>query len=117
MDSNIVPASKVTEGAARLAPPNMISQEATARNYASKECGAKVLFSNDEAENKVIICNSAYFCKKLIGTLLRLPNGIIFHLLQNAVLNEKEADDYMRNPCERAEHKWLIIELCETIQV
>ncbi|EJD76412.1 hypothetical protein, variant [Loa loa] len=86
MDSSSIPASKVTEGITRLASSNMISQEATARNYASKECGAKVLFSNDEAENK------------------------------NAILNEKEADDYMRNPCERAEHKWLIIELCETIQ-
>ncbi|CAG9531435.1 unnamed protein product [Cercopithifilaria johnstoni] len=84
MDSSALP--EIVEGAARLAPPNMISQEATARNYASKECGAKVLFSNDEAENK------------------------------NAILNEKEADDYMRNPCERAEHKWLVIELCETIQ-
>ncbi|VIP00086.1 Uncharacterized protein BM_BM18145 [Brugia malayi] len=86
MDSSSVSISK-TEGTAGLTPPNMISQEATARNYASKECGAKVLFSNDEAENK------------------------------NAVLNEKEAVDYMRNPCERAEHKWLIIELSETIQV
>ncbi|KAK6113373.1 Sad1 / UNC-like C-terminal family protein [Brugia pahangi] len=85
MDSSSISTSK-TEGPAGLTPPNMISQEATARNYASKECGAKVLFSNDEAENK------------------------------NAILNEKEADDYMRNPCERAEHKWLIIELCETIQ-
>uniref|UniRef100_A0A0R3RTQ3 SUN domain-containing protein n=1 Tax=Elaeophora elaphi TaxID=1147741 RepID=A0A0R3RTQ3_9BILA len=83
MDSGAVSASKIVE----VSPaPNMISQEATARNYASKECGAKVLFSNDEAENK------------------------------NSILNEKEADDYMRNPCERAEHKWLIIELCETIQ-
>ncbi|VDM44400.1 unnamed protein product [Toxocara canis] len=65
--------------------PMAIPQEATQRNYASKECGAKVLFSNDEAENR------------------------------NAVLNEKERDDYMRNPCERAHHKWLVIELCETI--
>ncbi|KAM3727702.1 SUN domain-containing ossification factor [Dirofilaria immitis] len=86
IDSNTISVSKVAESIARLAPPNMISQEATARNYASKECGAKVLFSNEEAENK------------------------------NAILNEKEADDYMRNPCQRAEHKWLIIELCETIQ-
>lgn len=43
--------------------------------------------------------------------------NIVFGVLQNAILNEKEADDYMRNPCERAEHKWLVIELCETIQV
>uniref|UniRef100_A0A915PDQ2 SUN domain-containing protein n=1 Tax=Setaria digitata TaxID=48799 RepID=A0A915PDQ2_9BILA len=85
-DSNASPTSKIAEGVTRLAQTGMISQEAAARNYASKECGAKVLFSNEEAENK------------------------------NAVLNEKEADDYMRNPCERAEHKWLIIELCETIQ-
>uniref|UniRef100_A0A915BH74 SUN domain-containing protein n=1 Tax=Parascaris univalens TaxID=6257 RepID=A0A915BH74_PARUN len=63
----------------------IIPQQAAQRNYASRECGAKVLFSNTEAENK------------------------------NAVLNEKERDDYMRNPCERAQHKWLIIELCETV--
>jgi hypothetical protein len=57
------------------------------RNYASKECGAKVLYANAEAENK------------------------------GAVLNDKERDDYMRNPCERAQNKFLVIELCETIQV
>lgn len=51
MDFNAVP--EIAEGAKPLAPPNVISQEAAARNYASKECGAKVLFSNDEAENKV----------------------------------------------------------------
>uniref|UniRef100_A0A0N4U6C7 SUN domain-containing protein n=1 Tax=Dracunculus medinensis TaxID=318479 RepID=A0A0N4U6C7_DRAME len=61
-------------------------QEAALRNYASSECGAKVLLSNKEVENK------------------------------NAVLNEKARDDYMRNPCERAQSKWFIIELCETIQ-
>lgn len=61
--------------------------ESPRRNYASKECGAKVLFANDEAENR------------------------------NAVLNDKERDDYMRNPCERAQNKFLIIELCENIQV
>ena len=56
------------------------------RNYASKECGAKVLYSNEEAENK------------------------------GAILNDPERDDYMRNPC-RVQNKFLIIELCETIQV
>ncbi|CAK5119773.1 unnamed protein product [Meloidogyne enterolobii] len=56
------------------------------RNYASKECGAKVLYSNEEAENK------------------------------GAILNDPERDDYMRNPCERAQNKFLIIELCEIIQ-
>lgn len=56
------------------------------RNYASKECAAKVLYSNEEAENK------------------------------GAILNDPERDDYMRNPC-RILNKFLIIELCETIQV
>lgn len=60
---------------------------AAKRNYASKECGAKVLYANAEAENK------------------------------GAVLNDKERDDYMRNPCERAQNKFLIVELCETVQV
>ncbi|MFH4976964.1 hypothetical protein AB6A40_003673 [Gnathostoma spinigerum] len=64
----------------------VVLTEAAKRNYASKECGAKVLFSNEEAENK------------------------------NAPLNEREKDEYMRNPCERAKQKWLIVELCETIQ-
>ncbi|KAJ1374106.1 hypothetical protein KIN20_036706 [Parelaphostrongylus tenuis] len=58
-----------------------------ARNYASKECGAKVLHSNSEAENT------------------------------KAILNEKEKDEYMRNPCENAANKFVIIELCETIQL
>lgn len=34
-----------------------------------------------------------------------------------AVLNDRERDEYMRNPCEKAQHKFLILELCETIQV
>ncbi|VDO78661.1 unnamed protein product [Heligmosomoides polygyrus] len=59
---------------------------AATRNYASKECGAKVLLSNPEAENT------------------------------KAILNEKEKDEYMRNPCEKAENKFVIIELCETVQ-
>uniref|UniRef100_A0A914DRE4 SUN domain-containing protein n=1 Tax=Acrobeloides nanus TaxID=290746 RepID=A0A914DRE4_9BILA len=56
------------------------------RNYASKECGAKIVFANPEAENK------------------------------GAILNDKEKDEYMRNPCEKAQNKFLVIELCETIQ-
>uniref|UniRef100_A0A915D8W4 SUN domain-containing protein n=1 Tax=Ditylenchus dipsaci TaxID=166011 RepID=A0A915D8W4_9BILA len=70
-------------------PTNGINDEpleSPRRNYASKECGAKVIFANDEAENK------------------------------NAVLNDKERDDYMRNPCDRAQNKFLIVELCENIQ-
>ncbi|XGW32566.1 hypothetical protein V3C99_017261 [Haemonchus contortus] len=59
---------------------------AATRNYASKECGAKVLLSNPEAENT------------------------------KAILNEKEKDEYMRNPCEKAENKFVILELCETVQ-
>jgi hypothetical protein len=61
--------------------------EIAKRNYASKECGAKILLTNPEAEHK------------------------------NAILNDKEMDDYLRNPCEKAQNKFLIIELCETIQV
>lgn len=61
--------------------------ETPLRNYASKECNAKVLLANEGAENK------------------------------GAVLNDKEKDAYMRNPCERAQNKFLIVELCENIQV
>uniref|UniRef100_A0A0K0D2H4 SUN domain-containing protein n=1 Tax=Angiostrongylus cantonensis TaxID=6313 RepID=A0A0K0D2H4_ANGCA len=61
---------------------------AATRNYASKECGAKVLHSNAEAENT------------------------------KAILNEKVCEDeYMRNPCENAAYKFVIIELCETVQL
>ena len=59
---------------------------ASRRNYGSKECGAKVIAANDEAENR------------------------------GAILNDKEKDEYMRNPCEKAQEKFLIVELCETIQ-
>uniref|UniRef100_A0A1I7YM63 SUN domain-containing protein n=1 Tax=Steinernema glaseri TaxID=37863 RepID=A0A1I7YM63_9BILA len=57
------------------------------RNYASRECGAKVLYSNPEMQNR------------------------------GAVLNDKERDQYLRNPCQAAKNKFLIVELCETIQV
>uniref|UniRef100_A0AC35UC05 SUN domain-containing protein n=1 Tax=Rhabditophanes sp. KR3021 TaxID=114890 RepID=A0AC35UC05_9BILA len=50
-----------------------------------KECGAKVLLSNDEAEFKT------------------------------AILNDKERDIYMRNPCDKADQKFVVVELCETI--
>uniref|UniRef100_A0A0N4Y9L7 Chromosome 1 open reading frame 9 (inferred by orthology to a human protein) n=1 Tax=Nippostrongylus brasiliensis TaxID=27835 RepID=A0A0N4Y9L7_NIPBR len=71
--------------------PNTRTQQlppgsAATRNYASKECGAKVLLSNPEAENT------------------------------KAILNEKEKDEYMRNPCEKAKNKFVVVELCETIQ-
>lgn len=56
------------------------------RNYASRECGAKVLHANEEAEHR------------------------------NAILNDRERDEYTRMPCQ-AKNKFLIIELCETIQV
>ncbi|GMT05335.1 hypothetical protein PENTCL1PPCAC_27509, partial [Pristionchus entomophagus] len=69
-------------GGVVVTPP----ETATAtRNYASRECGAKVIYSNPEAENT------------------------------KAVLNDKEKDDYMRNPCDKAQHKHIVIELCETI--
>ncbi|KAI6230325.1 SUN domain-containing ossification factor [Aphelenchoides fujianensis] len=68
-------------------PPLVIAPaELPKRNYASRECGAKVLLANEEAEHR------------------------------NAVLNDKERDEYMRNPCEKAKNKFLVIELCETIQ-
>ena len=62
--------------------PLVVSQ----RNYASRECGAKVIEANTESENR------------------------------GAVLNDKEKDEYMRNPCVNAKEKFLVIELCETIQ-
>uniref|UniRef100_A0A8R1YEG3 Suco-1 n=1 Tax=Pristionchus pacificus TaxID=54126 RepID=A0A8R1YEG3_PRIPA len=67
-------------------PPLPAHPAAATRNYASRECGAKVIYSNPEAENT------------------------------KAVLNDKEKDDYMRNPCDKAQHKHIVIELCETIQ-
>ncbi|KAF1770441.1 hypothetical protein GCK72_002260 [Caenorhabditis remanei] len=58
-----------------------------ARNFASRECGAKVIAANLEAENA------------------------------KAVVNEKDVDDYMRNPCQSAKEKFIVIELCEAIQI
>ncbi|KJH40888.1 Sad1 / UNC-like protein, partial [Dictyocaulus viviparus] len=83
---------KFSPSASEIGVPIFGSQQlspstATTRNYASKECGAKVLLSNPEAENT------------------------------KAILSEKEKDEYMRNPCEKAGYKFVIIELCETIQL
>lgn len=55
-------------------------------NYASKDCLAKVLYANEEVVNK------------------------------GAVLDEKDNDFYLRNPCD-IENKFLIIQLCEYIRV
>ncbi|KAE9412756.1 hypothetical protein Angca_006234 [Angiostrongylus cantonensis] len=83
---------KSTSPLSEVGLPSVGSQQlppssAATRNYASKECGAKVLHSNAEAENT------------------------------KAILNEKEKDEYMRNPCENAAYKFVIIELCETVQL
>ncbi|CAD6198309.1 unnamed protein product [Caenorhabditis auriculariae] len=34
-----------------------------------------------------------------------------------AVVNDKDVDDYLRNPCEQAKEKFIVIELCESIQI
>lgn len=65
--------------------PEIIPMGTNKRNYASKECGAKVISANKEAENK------------------------------GAILND-DGDEYLRNPCEYAQNKYLVVELCETIQ-
>ncbi|CAI4225993.1 unnamed protein product [Auanema sp. JU1783] len=82
--SATVPAVILGSGSAPKAEI-LVSSQST-RNYASKECGAKVITSNAEAENT------------------------------KALLNDKEKDEYMRNPCSKAENKFVVIELCETIQ-
>ncbi|VDM62907.1 unnamed protein product [Angiostrongylus costaricensis] len=75
-------------GLASVGSQQLPPSSAATRNYASKECGAKVLHSNAEAENT------------------------------KAILNEKVCkDEYMRNPCENAAYKFVIIELCETVQL
>ncbi|KAK5977794.1 SUN domain-containing protein [Trichostrongylus colubriformis] len=83
----LVPPSPAAETGTRTVRVQQLPPGAAAtRNYASKECGAKVLLSNPEAENT------------------------------KAILNEKEKDEYMRNPCEKAANKFVILELCETVQ-
>ncbi|KAL6722810.1 hypothetical protein Aduo_017896 [Ancylostoma duodenale] len=82
----VPPASTSDTGLPSTRTQEISPAAAATRNYASKECGAKVLLSNPEAENT------------------------------KAILNEKEKDEYMRNPCEKAENKFVIVELCETIQ-
>ncbi|VDN43892.1 unnamed protein product [Gongylonema pulchrum] len=49
--TNSIP--KAAHDVTSLPSPDIIPQQATPRNYASRDCGAKVLFSNEEAENKV----------------------------------------------------------------
>lgn len=52
-DSATSPVSKGSKDATNHPPTDILPQEAALRNYASKDCGAKVLFSNEEAENRV----------------------------------------------------------------
>ncbi|CAJ0610549.1 unnamed protein product [Cylicocyclus nassatus] len=82
----VPPAASLDTGMPSTQTQPIAPAAATTRNYASRECGAKVLLSNAEAENT------------------------------KAILNEKEKDEYMRNPCEKADNKFVIVELCETIQ-
>lgn len=49
----------------------IIPQQAAQRNYASRECGAKVLFSNDEAENKVCLLNTVAIDSRLSVEIMR----------------------------------------------
>lgn len=68
-------------------PVKEVREAGPKRNFASRECGAKVIATNPEAENG------------------------------KAVVNDKDVDDYLRNPCEQAKNKFIVIELCESIQI
>ncbi|KAL1228309.1 SUN domain-containing ossification factor [Trichinella pseudospiralis] len=59
----------------------------TNRNYASKDCGAKIMQANAGAQNVA------------------------------ALLKDKERDEYMLNACQTEVPKWFIVELCETVQI
>ncbi|CAB3407171.1 unnamed protein product [Caenorhabditis bovis] len=74
-------------GIRRVEIPEVQPLSSPNRNFASKECGAKVIAANSEAENA------------------------------KAVVNDKDLDDYMRNPCDQAKEKFIVIELCEPILV
>lgn len=76
----------VDSGEMKLSAIHKETLELPQINYASKECLAKVLYANEEAVNK------------------------------GAVLDERDNDFYLRNPCYY-ENKFLIIQLCEYIRV
>lgn len=74
----------------RCVKPNLVVQETMNLpqvNYASKDCLAKVVLANDEAVNIA------------------------------AVLDDRDNDHYLRNPCEKAQDKFLVIRLCDRIRV
>lgn len=74
----------------RCVQPNLIVQETMNLpqvNFASKDCLAEVVLANKEAVNIA------------------------------AVLDERDNDRYLRNPCEKAEDKFLVIRLCDKIKV
>ncbi|KRZ05909.1 Presenilins-associated rhomboid-like protein, mitochondrial [Trichinella zimbabwensis] len=77
---NLKPKSVATPSGSTAAPY-------TNRNYASKDCGAKIMQANAGAQNVA------------------------------ALLKDKERDEYMLNACQTEVPKWFIVELCETVQI
>lgn len=74
----------------RCVQPNLVVQETMNLpqvNYASKDCLAKVVLANEEAINIA------------------------------AVLDDRDNDHYLRNPCEKAQDKFFIVRLCDKIKV
>lgn len=71
-----------------------------ARNFASHECGAKILAANAEASH----------LDKYVGQfgLFSVLTSVFGRVLTEFT------DEYMLNPCKSK--NWLVIELCETIQ-
>lgn len=55
--------------------PLVIGHGSALRNYAAKDCGAKVLFSNEEAENRVCF----------YSLVLKFPVGVTFSCVRKLV--------------------------------
>ncbi|CAG2101818.1 unnamed protein product [Medioppia subpectinata] len=97
---------EVVNGGVPLKSKPMASPKRT-RNFASHECGAKIVDSNPESESVLRILNEQtdeYMlnpCKAKIWFVVEL------------ILNE-QTDEYMLNPCKAK--IWFVVELCETVQ-
>lgn len=72
--SNLQSSTVNNGGKVQVSPESTVSHKATPRNYASKECGAKILFSNEEAQNTVSICYFVNVTFEIFGILMPFLN-------------------------------------------
>ncbi|CDW52940.1 Sad1 UNC domain containing protein [Trichuris trichiura] len=79
-----------------------------ARNYASKDCGARIVMANAEARKPSALLN---------GKRKAFSHSFSAYVIFVLIVVDKDNDEYMLNPCKTDGPKWFIIELCETVQI